>query len=203
MAENKNLKAEAEGFFSEWKKVKREYLRLSRLREEKLSLLGYISYGVLFGGVMTLVALRINNVKLASLYIIFISLTAAALLYLVIGQIVIGFYEKKGRKKRETEFKEAEAKYKKLLLKKDYYSGLKECGYNEEAYRLKVEAEKKARKEALKAKNAAKTVVKNERFNDSVCVYCKNGICGFEADETVYSFRCEYETCRWRSDKKI
>jgi hypothetical protein len=203
LAENKKLKAEAEEFFSEWKRAKREYLRLSRLREEKLSLVGYISYAVLFGGVMTLVALKINSVKSTALYITFLSLTAAALLYLVIGQVVIGFYEKKGRRKREVEFKEAEAKYKKLLLKKDYYFGLKECAFDEEAYKAKAEAEKKAKKEALRAAKAAKTLVKNEKFNDSVCVYCKNGICGFEADETVYSFRCEYETCRWRSDKKI
>ena len=198
-SQNPDIIKEAEEFFAEWKQVKKRYIRLCKLREEKLGILGYISYGVLFIGVMALVAVKLNNIDSFVINLILWLLVAAAAIYIITCQVLIGIYEKKGRKKREAEFKEAEHNYNKLLEKSRYYSHLKSCGYDLEKYKA---LEQKKKEEELDRKNK-QTVVIKPQFNDTVFVYCKNVICGFEADESVYLFRCEPETCRWKSNKKL
>jgi hypothetical protein len=202
MIPNEELKNEALSYFNEFNKVQKEYNRLSKLREEKLGALGYISYSALFLGVMALVGLKINDIKGSFLYIIIGAVTAASAIYILISQILIGIYEKKGKKKRDKEFSEVKAKYQKLLSKRDFYLALKECDFDE-AKAADLLKKRKAEEKLLKAEaNKNKTVVKKQ-FDDSICVYCKKGICMFEGDETVYSFRCNPENCQWKSKKKL
>ena len=202
MSSKEELKVEAEAFFGEFKKVQKEYNRLMALREEKLGVLGYISYAMLFVGVMALVALRINGFKGAYLYILIGALVAASAVYILVTQIFIGIYEKKGKKKRDKEFSEIKTQYNKLLSKRDFYLALKECDFDEEKAAKLIKDRAAAEKQRKAEEKQKRTVVKN-RFDDSVCVYCKKGICNFEADETVYSFRCNPENCQWKSNKKL
>ncbi|MBQ5320790.1 MAG: hypothetical protein J6K88_01820 [Oscillospiraceae bacterium] len=194
-----NIKLEAEIFFKEYNKLKRRYLNLCGLREEKLGAIGYISYAVLFIGIMAMVAIRLYGITDAIIYIILGALTAAAAIYLIVNQVRIGIYEKKGRKKRDSEFEKVKSEYLKLQDKYDYYKALKKCGYDEKAYEEKIKAEK-AEKEKERLEKA-KEIAANKKFDDSVCVYCHGGICGFEGDQTVYSFKCDYSSCRWRTRK--
>lgn len=200
MSVDNKLKEEATLFFKEYKKVKAEFLRLSSLREEKLGILGYLSYLLLFAGVMLWVALRLYGIKSAATYIIIGVITVAAAVYLVVNQIRIGLYEKKSRKKRDAEFEKVRSNYNKMAEKADYYKDIKECGYDKDAYELKLQERKKEKERERLSRQ--EELIRSRKFDDNVCIYCKNGICNFEGDETVYSFKCSYSSCRWRTKKK-
>lgn len=195
-----NIELQAKEFFKEYKKAKNKFLKLSSLREEKLSVIGYGAYVVLFLGMMALVGIRIYGITFYLPYVILGVITAAALIYLISQQIRIGMYEKIGRKKRDTEFQKVKSEYLKLQEKYDYYSALKKCSYNEELYKENIEAERLKKEKERKEK--AEKISANKKPSDSVCIYSKKGICTFEGDETVYSFKCDFENCRWRTKRK-
>lgn len=195
-----NIEFQAKEFFKEHKKIKNKFLKLSSLREEKLSIIGYLAYVLLFVGMMALAGIRIYGITFYLPYVILGVITAAALIYLISQQIRIGMYEKTGRKKRDAEFQKVKSEYLKLNEKFDYYSALKKCGYDEELYREKLENERlEKEKERLKK---AESIKANKKPNDNVCVYCKKGICTFEGDESIYSFKCDFTSCRWRTKRK-